>query len=465
MTTREGFAADSSYDIETFDVNFIYQVEATVILSCIDDVSKAYDISKFLEAKHFTNDVWGKVWGIIEQKIASEKASQINIATVQLDLQSLKIDTNLTDYLGLITEDLDLVRSYAVKIKELYLNRYFKTELSALQDSSDLESSVTRLKDIANSIENELVDVTISKHIGELTDDLLDYLAEEGLPEVFTFGLPNGIDENIVDLSPGNTTIVAATPGGGKTSLGIYMAVKNAMKGDPVHVFSLEMSEHQIVARFLNVLTQIPSKDILLKKVTKEQIKKLKAAKALVDKLPIHITPYPDLPLSTLLQSMRDSRIKHNTKLFIVDYAQLIDYHGQKSTRENMSYISQKLKSVALELDTAIVIMSQLSRHNDIEPSMFMLKESSDLEQSASLVVLLYPDKLGFFDKYKTEEEYPIFFKVDKQRNGEKFKRLLLFNPSKMDFKVISNADLAAFDKKKGSSSETKKTNKEDDDF
>lgn len=427
--------SNQSFNIDDIDIELMYNTQASIIVSCAQDPNMAYAVSKYLEPKHFDESKFQEVWNIIRMKLEDNSASDINLTTLQLDIQHRQIDLDLTKFLDLTVESEELVVSYAKKVKEIWFKNHLRNSINSLdiKDMSALDV-LDGVKNIVNDVESGLSDVSVAKTLTEMYDALEEYIESDEIPTVYRFGLPD-VDKGIIDLAPGNTVIIGATPGSGKTGMGVFSAIQNAWMGTSVHFFSLEMSEFQIIARFLNSLTGISSWKMLRKKLTDDELKQLKAARKKLERLPIRITPYPDMPISALLQSMRDSKIKYGTEIFFVDYIQLINHEG-RTKREEASYVAQKLKSVALELDSCVVQMSQLSRNNKVEPDMQDLKETSDLEQAASLIVLLYFDKLGITDHLKSDVSVPLFLKVAKQRNGSVFKRLLDFIPSKMQFRV-----------------------------
>lgn len=448
--------SNSSFDISEHDVELLFQTQATIVVSCAQDPNLAYMVSKTLDARHFQDESLRSLWQYISVKLEANQANDINLTTLQLDAQRKNLEIDLTKYLDLAVEDEEIVGSYARKIKEIWLRNHLRDGMNNVHvEELPVTDVIEKIKGLVNDVENDLTDISMSKTLPELFDDLELYLNSDEIPTIYRFGIPE-IDSGIVDFAPGNTVIIGATPGGGKTSMGIFMAIQNGWMGIPTHFFSLEMSERQITARFLNALTGISAKKILRKTLSKEEMRALKAARKTLERLPIRVTPYADMPLNVLLQSMRDSKIRFGTEVFFVDYVQLISYAG-RTKREEASFVAQKLKSAALELDACIVQMSQLSRNNKVEPDMYDLKETSDLEQAASLIVLLHTDKTGYTDSLKTQESYPVFFKVAKQRNDAVFRKLINFIPARMQFTYL-DYDLSGYD------ASAVKSKKKDDD-
>lgn len=430
--TPENYAP---FDITDFDVELLYTTQATIIVSCAQNLSLAVNINRLLEAKHFRDKTFRRIWQIIATKLEGSRGNDLNLTTMQLELQRREIDLDLTKFMDLIVDDEDVIASYARKIKEISLRDKIKNQVQGMHvEEMDIVDVLEGMKNVILDVENDLTDVSLSKTLPEMLTDLEAYLESDEEAVVYRTGLPEA-DEHLVDLSPGNMAIIAASPGAGKTSLGVFMAIKNAWMGTPTHFISLEMSERQIIARFLNSITGVSATKMIKKKLTPVELKTIKDARQILEKLPIRISPYVDMPLNVLLQSMRESKARYGTEMFFVDYVQLIRYDG-RTKREEASFVAQQLKSISLELDASVVVMSQLSRNNKVEPDMQDLKETSDLEQAASLIVLLYGDKLGITDHLRTSDSYPVFMKVAKQRNGETFRKLLDFMPTKMQFKV-----------------------------
>lgn len=436
-----------AFDITNYNPKILWDIEATLLVSSVQHASIAHSVANILKPEHFTDTSFGSMWKLFLNKLHKD-GTVPNLVMMQLEGQQFNIDIDMSDLIDYTIADPELAETYALSIKDLWLRNKLRDSFSNMHlDGLVLDEALETARTIVNEISNQRTNVAPALDLHELGVSLLDYVESDDEVKIYQFGMPE-IDKDIVDLAPGNTVIIGAQPSVGKTSLGIFMAMKNAMVGVPTHMFSLEMTEHQITSRFQSYITGIPAKTILSKNLTYKELQMLQTANERFKTVPMRVTPYPDMHLDTLIQSMRDSKLQFGTELFLVDYIQLINFQG-RTKREEASFIAQKLKSVAMELDACIVLMSQLSRNNSVEPSMFDLKETSDLEQSASLVVLLYGDKMGVADGLKTEGSYPVFFKIDKQRNGEKFKKTLHFMPKSMQFMVADFDTDAAFSKTK----------------
>ena len=118
--------------------------------------------------------------------------------------------------------------------------------------------------------------------------------------------------------------------------------------------------------------------------------------------------------------------------IIIVDYLQLVK--ADKSYRGNryaeVGEISHAFKALAMELNIPIIVLSQLNRVSEgketKEPTMAELRESGDIEQDASIIILLW--------NVSADDESKKGCKIEKQRQGKKGKVVLNFNGDLMQF-------------------------------
>jgi replicative DNA helicase len=84
---------------------------------------------------------------------------------------------------------------------------------------------------------------------------------------------------------------------------------------------------------------------------------------------------------------------KHDVRLFIVDFVQIVGSNG-KDLREQISKASDQLTAVAKGEGVHLMLLSQLSRRSKQEynrqPRLSDLKESGSLEQNAHAVVMIH---------------------------------------------------------------------------
>ncbi len=217
-------------------------------------------------------------------------------------------------------------------------------------------------------------------------------------------GVPTGfrdIDKVLMGMRDGNMLILAARPSMGKTSLALNIAENVATGSErapaqPVAIFSLEMSRDEIVMRMLCSRAQVSSSLISGGYISPQNHQRLvQAADALV-RMPIYLDDTPALDITEIRARARRLKKKHEIKLIVVDYLQLL--HCKEYIRQGrqveISAVSGGLKAMAKELRIPVLVLSQLSRAPETrdklgKPKLSDLRESGSIEQDADLVFLL----------------------------------------------------------------------------
>ena len=89
---------------------------------------------------------------------------------------------------------------------------------------------------------------------------------------------------------------------------------------------------------------------------------------------------------------------KHDVKLFVIDYLQLMTSGRRAESRQvEISEISRGVKAMARELSAPVICLSQLNRASEQReghrPRMSDLRESGSIEQDADVVMLLHREE------------------------------------------------------------------------
>jgi replicative DNA helicase len=191
-------------------------------------------------------------------------------------------------------------------------------------------------------------------------------------------------------------------------------------QGKPTAVFSLEMNRLEVVMRILSAAARVPLHAMRGGYLTDDDWLRLARRMSELLDAPLWVD---DSPLQTLLDlraKCRRLRQKHDLRLVIVDYLQLMTAVRPASSRQqDVSEMSRGLKLLAKELEVPVVALSQLNRgpeqRTDKKPMLADLRESGGVEQDADVVILLHRE-----DAY--DKESPRAGEADlivaKHRNG-----------------------------------------------
>ncbi len=239
-----------------------------------------------------------------------------------------------------------------------------------------------------------------------------------------TTGMPD-LDTLLGGLGTENFNIIAGRPGMGKTSFLLNVVAHVAELPDmtgPVALFSLEMSEEQLIGRLVATRSEIDSYRLTRGKVQSHEWKRFNDATGWVSELPLYIDDTPGLTPSQLRSRCRRLHAEHGgLRLVVVDYVQLMSTTRRTESRQlEMTYISGQLKALARELKVPVFIAAQLSRSCEMRPNkrpqLSDLRESGALEQDADSVTFLYRDE--YYSKEQTESPNVAEVELAKHRHG-----------------------------------------------
>src|SRR5262249_29685385 len=174
-----------------------------------------------------------------------------------------------------------------------------------------------------------------------------------------------------------------------------------------IGVFSLEMSNEQLVNRLLCSQARVDAHRLRSGYLSKDEWRRLAVAVGELAETKIYLDDTPGI--SVLEMRAKARRLKNEQKaldLLIVDYLQLMSGRGRNESRQQeVSQISRELKMLAKELNVPLVALSQLSRAPETrtgshKPQLSDLRESGSIEQDSDVVMFIYREEV-----YKPETE------------------------------------------------------------
>lgn len=241
-----------------------------------------------------------------------------------------------------------------------------------------------------------------------------------GVPSGFT-----GLDNLLSGFQKSDLIILAARPSMGKTTLALDLA-RNAslIHGASVGIFSLEMSDQQLVDRMLAAEAGVDSWKLRTGRLSNDsEYEALQGAMDKLNKAPIHIIDEAALNIVKMRSAARRLKNEHGLDMLIVDYLQLMSptlTKGSDSMVQQITEISRSLKILAKELEIPVIALSQLSRaveQRGGKPRLSDLRDSGSIEQDADVVMFIHREDKANRDK---ESERPNIAEimVEKHRNG-----------------------------------------------
>jgi replicative DNA helicase len=240
-------------------------------------------------------------------------------------------------------------------------------------------------------------------------------------------GLTSGfrdIDDFTAGFQPGNFVILAARPAMGKTSMALNMAAAMAREEQkPIAVFSLEMTNEELVTRLLCAEARIDAQHLRRGNIKDHEWDKISEGMSSLSRMPIFIDDSGSVTVSEVRSRCRRLQSAEGLAAVIIDYLQLVrptTATRSQNRNEELSDICRTLKSTAKDLGIPIIALAQLNRavesRNDKRPMLSDLRDSGSIEQEADMVAFLYRD--AYYNPESSPEPDLTEFIIAKQRNG-----------------------------------------------
>jgi replicative DNA helicase len=260
-------------------------------------------------------------------------------------------------------------------------------------------------------------------------------------------GLPTGfyeLDNILAGLQNSNLVILAARPSLGKTSLAMDIARNVATREKiPVGIFSLEMSQEELIDRLLCSQANIDLWKLRTGRLSSEgendDFSRIGQAMGVLSEAPIFIDDAASSSIMEMRTMARRLQAEHGLGLIIVDYIQMMKSQSSIENRvQEISEISRSLKSLARELKIPVLALSQLSRAIESREGQFPrlsdLRESGSIEQDADVVLFIYRE-----DKVRkdVEQKNVADIVIAKHRNGPVGQVKLYFNENYASFRNL----------------------------
>lgn len=233
------------------------------------------------------------------------------------------------------------------------------------------------------------------------------------------------IDNLLAGFQKSDLIILAARPSMGKTTLALDIARNAALiHGASVGIFSLEMSDQQLVDRMLAAEAGVDSWKLRTGKLTSDQeFEAVQTAMAKLSEAQIHIDDQAGNNILKMRSSARRLQNEHGLDMIIVDYLQLMSPTSSKSSDsmvQQVTEISRSLKILARDLNVPVIALSQLSRaveQRGGKPRLSDLRDSGSIEQDADVVMFIHrEDKMNKDQPAERPNIAEIL--VEKHRNG-----------------------------------------------
>ncbi|HOA40802.1 MAG TPA: DnaB-like helicase C-terminal domain-containing protein [Halanaerobiales bacterium] len=364
------------------------------------------DVADSLETRHFLDPQAQLIYEILLNQF--QESNQISRTKLFLKLKEDGIIKNPEEIIEVLTSGFNTVDELQPTIDIIKLN-YQKQlihkaaeRLQQLVEKTDLNIAdyQARAQEIIFEATNESND--LEKHIFTMGEALMDaynsYVLRKNNEE--DIGLQTGfisLDNLIGGFKKGHLNVIAASTSMGKSAFAINIA-KNVLKRKvPVAIISLEMDAQEIVDRMIVQEAGVNAWKFSQGETSEEEEKKILKALDNLHELPLMISDERGLNVAQIRARLRKFRAQMGELgLVIIDYLQMIQLPEDQlhNTAKAVGQIVLQLRNLAAELETPIILVSQISRsftsRQDKRPVLSDLRDSGNIEEIADGVIFLY---------------------------------------------------------------------------
>lgn len=407
------------------------EAEEAVIGAVLINPEAYYDVADFLTGDDFhihrLRWIWEAFTHLHEQRIPIDLLT----VTEELDKQSHLAEIGGPAYLTALLNNVPTslhAEAYGRMVQQSSIRRRLleaanKIAKTAYQENLSVEAAIDEAeKAVFGASEGRLS--TDLEPIKQVLSNYYDRVEQLSRRSDEFFGVPTGftdLDRLLEGLQPSDLLIIAGRPAQGKTSF-LMSVAKHAAQVRKKHVaiFSMEMSNEQLVQRLLSQETGINSQKMRSGKLDQDQWDLFAHAIEVLGDTKIFLDDTPAISPIQMRAKCRRIHMEYGLDLVIVDYLQLMQGDTRNDNRvQEVSYISRSLKVLARELNVPVLAAAQLSRaveqRANKKPQLSDLRESGSLEQDSDIVMFIYREDL---DNPESLKKNVAEIMVSKHRNG-----------------------------------------------
>lgn len=349
-----------------------------------------------------------KIYSAIQSLGAMQRPIDMLTVTEQLrrddNLEEVGGPLRISELTGRVSSAAN-VEYHARIVAQKYLARELITFCSSVETKAFDESN--DVDDLLQEAEGKLFEISqhnVKKEVTQIDpiiSEAIKKMEDAAKRESGLSGLQTGyheLDKMTSGWQESDLIIIAARPAMGKTALVLSMAKNMAVNFNiPIAIFSLEMSNVQLVNRLISNVCELNGSKIKSGQLSQYEWEKLMTKVKLLYSAPLYVDDTPSLSIFELRTKARRLVREHKVKMIIIDYLQLMNASGMKfgSREQEVSMISRSLKQLAKELSIPIIALSQLnrsveSRTDGKRPQLSDLRESGAIEQDADMVCFIH---------------------------------------------------------------------------
>jgi len=415
------------------------QLEREVLSILFSDKDACDGYIETIKTEYFFSRSLRIIFSTMQRLYKEKKPVDLTLVRNDLLKSGLLVEAGGEDELAeisMLSTNPECFGEYIQELKTMWQKREIRRFAIGLAESNK------EVKDISADVERFFSEINASstekglERFGEILQEVYFPMMDERIKKEKQIGIPTGfktVDRLTGGFAKGNLVIMAARPSVGKTTLAVNMAMNVAMRNIPVYIFSIEMTSVQLVDRIISSVTHIDSNRLKTGDLSIHMQQELVAGSGTLYRIPLYIDQTGTITPQEIRQRIK-KKIKETREypgLVVIDHLQLLHMQLKGRRFENrekeMAEISRYFKSMAKELGTTVLAISQLSRDSDKrwkdgsgrKPRLSDLRDSGALEQDADIVYLIHRPKAYDASANEEEDENACELILAKSRDGQ----------------------------------------------
>lgn len=306
--------------------------------------------------------------------------------------------------------------------KSLY-SRYIENEiLNAIKQFNDSKITKEELFDFIHKYESASIETKENRYTSQQIFTLINS-QNKGIE--FRFKKLS----NVANIQEHDLVVLAARTGIGKSGFCLNLLEDISDRYNCIY-FNMEIAEKQLYQRLVSINSGISMK-YLENPVTDFQSSKIKESCQTIANKKIKI--FNQAQTIAHLRRIIINESKQSHTVVFIDHVGLIIPQKNTSIYENITAITKELRQISLNYNCTIILVSQLNRNADSSsiPKLSDLRDSGELEQSATTVILMHDENQ---EKNISKNQIELTFLIAKNRNGSLGKTSYLYNKENQRF-------------------------------
>jgi replicative DNA helicase len=395
------------------------ELEEAVLGALMLEKNAYPQVGDILKPESFYKEAHQKIYTAIVDLFTKEEPIDLLTVTQQLKKKKQLDEVGGPVYISQLTNKVASavhIEYHSHIIAQKFLQRELIRVASEIQ-SNAYDDSID-VEELLESAENGIFEISQvglkneTTQINPVIEEAIRNIEEAAKQKEGISGVPSGfkyLDKITAGWQKSDLIIMAARPAMGKTAFILSMTRNIALDYQrPVAIFSLEMSNVQLVNRLISSECEIAGDKIKSGRLTHEEWNQINHKIKNLQDAPIFVDDTPGLSIFELRAKCRRLKQKHDISAIFIDYLQLMNARDLRpgSREQEVSLISRSLKGLAKELNIPVIALSQLNRgvenrtgYEGKRPQLADLRESGAIEQDADMVIFIHrPEYYGILE-------------------------------------------------------------------